>query len=405
MLATLIPLFDANTTVCAYSLFTQKKNPLLNPGMLGTGSFDGAGNIEGFDLIETIGFETLAADSDIFVEVSNIAIFSDLESKCTADHKRLVLLIDPSVRPEQTYLDRIAALKKSNFKFAIKKLPIENYAEYGPVLKLMDYILINHKTMDPARAKLFFDKAYPSIKLVAVNVNSQEDYDNLVSIGSYALYEGLFFRMPVVKKKEDIAPVKINYIELLNIVNDDDFELTAAADVVGRDPALVISLLKVVNRLTISEITSVRHAAAMLGQKEFKRWINTVVTSELCADRPGEITRISLIRAKFAENLAAAFGIGGLAPELFLTGLFSVIDTILQLPMSEALGMVKVSKSIEKALTTGTGELGEVLNFIVNYENASWAEVDRQLVLKNISTEQVHAAYIDTLEWYKKLFK
>ena len=67
-----------------------------------------------------------------------------------------------------------------------------------------------------------------------------------------------------------------------------------------------------------SEITSIRHAAAMLGQKELKKWINTAVTSELCADKPNEVTRLSLLRAKFAENLAPAFEMAGHSSELFL---------------------------------------------------------------------------------------
>lgn len=405
MLATLIPLFDNSTSVKAYSLFTQKKNFLLNPGMLGTGSFDGAGNVDGLDLIDTIGIETLASDTDIFISVTNVSIFSDLERQCIKEHNRLVLLITPSITPDQSYINRIKALKAANFKFAIRKLPIDNYAEYGPILALMDYIFIDHTTMDPARAKLFFGKYYSSIKLVAVNVNTQEDYDKLVEVGSYDLFEGQFFRMPSVKKKEDVAPVKINYIELLNVVNAYDFDLTKAADVISRDTALVVSLLKVVNRLTVSEVTSIRHAAAMLGQIELKRWINTVVTEELCSDRPGEITRISLIRAKFAENLAESFGIAGLAPELFLTGLFSVIDIMLDVSMEEALKLVKVSKNIEKALLSGSGELGEILRFICDYENASWQEVDRVSVVKGIPTEQIYKAYLDALEWYRKLFK
>lgn len=93
--------------------------------------------------------------------------------------------------------------------------------------------------------------------------------------------------MPVTKGEAKVSPLKVNYIELLNIVNEPDFDLTKAADVIGRDTALVISLLKMVNHMTVnSEITSIRHAAAMLGQKELKKWINTAVTSQLCADRP-----------------------------------------------------------------------------------------------------------------------
>jgi EAL and modified HD-GYP domain-containing signal transduction protein len=191
---------------------------------------------------------------------------------------------------------------------------------------------------------------------------------------------------------------------LLRVVNQPDFDLTDAADVIGRDTALVLSLLEMVNHMTRnSEITSVRHAAAMLGQKELKRWINTAVTRELCADKPSEITRLSLIRAKFCENLAPVYEMAGLSAELFLMGLFSILDIMLDKPMDEALKTVQVSKNIEDALARGTGELAPVLNFVKEYEDASWREVSRLMVLGNIDIEPVYQAYIEALRWYRDL--
>ena len=142
----------------------------------------------------------------------------------------------------------------------------------------------------------------------------------------------------------------------------------------------------------------------MLGQKELKKWINTAVTNELCADKPNEITRLSLLRAKFAENLAPIFEMAVFSSELFLMGLFSVLDLILDKPMAEALQMVKVSKHIEEALVDRKGELAPVLDFILHYENASWQEVSRQMVLKNIDMNHVYDAYTKSLQWYRDLF-
>ena len=196
----------------------------------------------------------------------------------------------------------------------------------------------------------------------------------------------------------------MNYIQLLNLVNDDNFELSEAADIIGRDPALTISLLKMVNTMTINGgISSIRHAAAMLGQKELKKWINTAVVNELCADRPGEITRLSLLRAKLAEELAGVFGLQGRTEELFLMGLFSVLDVIMEKPMKEALGMVKVTEDIKEALVQGQGKLSPVYELILKYEKADWQDVSRQLLLREISTEVVNNAYLNALVWYKKL--
>lgn len=100
MLATLIPLFDENMSVKAYSLFTQKANYLANPIYLGTGFNDGAGHITGLEVINSMGIETLASDSDIFVPVTNVSLFSDIDAQCDAPSNRICILIDKSVRPE-----------------------------------------------------------------------------------------------------------------------------------------------------------------------------------------------------------------------------------------------------------------------------------------------------------------
>ena len=405
MLVATIPLFDENMTVQAYSLYVQSKNYLLNPSLLGTGRNDGVFHIPGLDIIRAVGVDAVAADKEVFVEINNLSVFTDIEVQCEAAHDRIVLLMDNTIKPDEMYINRLKALKESGFKLAIRKLPVVSFEPYREILLLMDYILLDHKKIDITKARIYFSKIYPNIKLCAGNIKTKEIFEGLKAEGGYHFYEGEFFRMPVTQGQAEVSPLKVNYIELLNLVNDEDFELTKAADVIGRDTALVISLLKMVNRMAVnSEITSIRHAAAMLGQKELKKWINTAVTNELCADKPNEITRVSLLRAKFAENLAPIFEMAINSSELFLMGLFSVLDLILDKPMAEALDMVKVSKDIRSALVDKEGKFAPVLDFVTKYEAADWQEVSRQMLLQNIDMNRVYEAYTDSLKWYRDLF-
>lgn len=405
MLVTLIPLFDKEMSVRAYSLFTQKSNMFLNPILQGTGSYDGATRIPGLEVIESMGIETLSADKEVFVPVNNVSIFTDIDSQCSAPHESIVLLVDNSVKPEPMYVERIRELKEEGYKFAIRKLAVPQFEAYREILLLMDYVLLDHKKIDITKAKIYFSNVYPNVKLCAGNIQTQEIFDTLKEDGGYELYEGEFYRVPVTKGETEVTPLKINYIELLNTVNGEDFELTKAADIIGRDTALVISLLKMVNRMAVnSEITSIRHAAAMLGQRELKKWINTAVANKLYADKPNEITRLSLLRAKFAENLAPAFSLAAQAPELFLMGLFSVLDLILSKPMEEALKMVQVSKEIREALVENKGKFAPIMSFITQYECANWQEISRLMILQEIDMEQVNEAYLSSLTWYRDLF-
>jgi EAL and modified HD-GYP domain-containing signal transduction protein len=404
MLVVLVPLFDENMAVSAYSIFTQKNNFLLNPFMLGTGQNDGATRVAGLELIQNIGIETLSDGKEIFVPVTNMSLLADLEDQCDAPPEKVVFLLDNTVPPLELYLNRLKELKEKGYKLAIRKLAVAEFESYREMLSLMDYVLLNNRKIAIEKAKIYFGKLYPNAKLCAGNIDEMETFITLKEEGGYSLYEGSFYRMPLTKGSNKVSPLKLNYIQLLSIVNEGDFDLQKAADIISRDTALTISLLGMVNRMTVnSGITTIRHAAAMLGQKELKRWINTAVAGQLYADKPSEMTRVSLLRARFAENLAGAFGLAARKDELFLMGLFSVLDVILEKPMSEALDMMKISGDIRKALVERDGVLAPVLDFAMQYEDANWQEVSRQMLLGNIEMDTVHQAYMGSLQWYKEL--
>ena len=265
-------------------------------------------------------------------------------------------------------------------------------------------MFLNNKKIAIDKAKIYFGKLYPNIELCAGNIDSMDIFEELKTAGGYSFYEGNFYRIPITKGENEVSMLKVNYIALLNIVNDDNFDLSQAAAIIGRDTSLTISLLRMVNNMTVNGgITTIRHAAAMLGQKELKRWINTAVVNALYADKPSEITRVSLLRAKFAENISSSFGLAARKEELFLMGLFSVLDVILEKPMADALDLVQVSDDIRKALIDDEGKFAPILDFVKGYETAEWQEVSRQMILQNIDIDDVYNAYVDSLKWYKTL--
>ena len=404
MMLTLIPFFDRNMSVSAYSLFTRKNNFLMNPSLLGSRQFDGAAYVDGLELIQELGTTTLSGGKPIFVSLNNISIFSSLESECKNTNHAPILLIDQTFPPVSMYTDRIRELREFGYHFAMRNLPVHCYEDYAPILSQMDYILIDCQKIDAVKASFYFRKLYPDICICASNIPDMDTFGKLSPAETISLFEGTFFRMPVTRGEHKVSPLKINYISLLNLIEEDDFDLTKAADIISQDTALIISLLRLANTRSFnSEITSVRVAVSMLGQKDLTRWIQTTVIEKLCSDKPNELMRLSLLRAKFAENLAPVFGMAMRSQELFLTGLFSILDIILDCSMEEALSMVRVSGKIRTALLEQTGSLAEVLHFIVKYESAEWQEVSRQLVLKNIEIPDVSHAWVSSLQWYAKL--
>lgn len=376
----------------------------MNPSLLGSRQFDGAAYVDGLELIQELGTTTLSGGKPIFVSLNNISIFSSLESECKNTNHAPILLIDQTFPPVSMYTDRIRELREFGYHFAIRNLPVHCYEDYAPILSQMDYVLIDCQKIDAVKASFYFRKLYPDICICASNIPDMETFGKLSPAETISLFEGTFFRMPVTRGEHKVSPLKINYISLLNLMEEDDFDLTKAADIISQDTALIISLLRLANTRSFnSEITSVRVAVSMLGQKDLTRWIQTTVIEKLCSDKPNELMRLSLLRAKFAENLAPVFCMAMRSQELFLTGLFSILDIILDCSMEEALSMVRVSGKIRTALLEHTGSLAEVLHFIVKYESAEWQEVSRQLVLKNIEIPDVSHAWVSSLQWYAKL--
>ncbi|MBP5324661.1 MAG: HDOD domain-containing protein [Pseudobutyrivibrio sp.] len=405
MLATLVPLFFEDMSVASYCLYAQKENMFEHPHLLGAGKYDGAGSIVGIEVFDSISESDLIDNCGIIIPINNISLFSNIEQQLTRFHGRIMLLLDQSIKPEESYSKRIMDLKSKGFKLAIKDLPLNNVEDYKSLLKDFDLFLINSDTGDVVEQAKAFKKVLPNLDFCAENLHSKEEFDAAKESGLFKIFEGTFFRIPINTQDTEVTPIKINYMKLMNVINQPDFDLEDVANVIGQDPALSIELLKIANKLTLnSNIRSIQQATALLGQREIRRWLNTTLFNGLAAGKPNEITRLSLIRARFAENLALVFDYAMRKDELFLMGLFSLLNLILDMPMEEALTQVGVSNEIKKALVSGDGIFAPQLDFLLSYEAGDWQEVSRLMVLHDIHMHAVYDSYVEALKWYGNMF-
>jgi EAL and modified HD-GYP domain-containing signal transduction protein len=405
MLATLVPLFYEDMSVASYCLYAQKENMFENPHLLAAGKYDGAGSIVGIEVFESISEDDLVANCNIIIPINNISLFANIEQQLQGFDGRIILMMDQSIKPEESYNKRLLDLKSKGFKLAIKDLPLKEIEQYKFMLDDFDLFLINADSGDVVEQALEFRKIMPNMVLCAENLHSKEEFDKARESGHFKIFEGTFFRVPINTSDTEVTPIKINYMKLMTVINQSDFDLEEVANVVAQDPALSIELLKIANKLTInSNIRSINQATALLGQKEIRRWLNATLFNELAAGKPNEITRLSLIRARFAENLAPAFDYAMRKDELFLMGLFSLLNLILDMPMEDALDQVGVSAEIKKALVNDDGIFSPQLEFILSYEAGDWQEVSRLMVLHNIEMHLVYDSYVEALKWYGDMF-
>jgi len=395
-----IPFFDSNLSVEAYRLNSRSGQKLR--GMMDDYlSVSDAVLSPGLDLVKTLGVEPLAGACPLYVDINEYHLLMRVPVDLGISPEKLICVLPHEIKPEDIVVERCVELKELGYGLAVDGF-LEGNTE-NPLFGLVDCMIvdISDYTLDIKFVGLI--KGLSSVKRVVLsNIPEMDKFNTLAGIPN-TLYSGEFFNQPITKGKSEISPVKINALTLLRQINEEDFDLSDIAGTIERDPSLSISLLRFINTVLPNKINSIRNAVAILGQKEVKRWATAALSIQLAEDRPGEITKLSLIRARFAENLAGVFEMGIFAPSLFMMGLFSLLDIILEKPMEAAAKEVALDEKVRAALVDKTGEFYKVLELIHAYEHASWDDVAIKTVKYDLELEGVVTAFIDALVWYKVL--
>jgi EAL and modified HD-GYP domain-containing signal transduction protein len=397
-----VPFFDANMAVHAYRMMTQDGEKLLGSAedfrMIGGELLASA-----LEFVKEIGTEPFAGKYDFFVDISKYQLLIGMPLSMNIPPDNLICVVDKDTLNDNAVYAKLGILKRRGYRLAIDGLP--QTVSMETAVKFFDFILLNFKT---SGFKEDFRMIRPFIfktRLVITDVPDMENFHKLAGARG-VLLSGNFYSQPITKGLNEISPLKINALHLLGQINDEGFDLGAAADTIERDPALSISLLRFINAMNPDrsrKIDSIRNAVAILGQNEVRKWATVAISVSIGEDRPSEITRLSLLRAKFAENLAPAFNIAVKSGSLFIAGLFSLLDVILQMPLRRAIDEVAAHNDIRDALIEHKGIIYEVLSLVFAYERADWYSVSIIMVRNGVNIEDLTKAFLDSLFWYRQL--
>ena len=368
---------------------------------------DGVINLPSLEVLEEIGLDGFTNGAPLCVPINHFTMLSDVTLQCTQPPEKIIFLLGDEVPAEEIFVNCIKKLKELGYRFAVEN--IKDYEEKRPIIELCDFIFISFRlntksVIEEYRAIM---RQYPKHTFIASDVNDMNTFDS-IRAGGFAFFEGRFYKVPVSRGHNTIAPVKVNRIQLMNIVREPDFSIEEVVKVVSQDTSLSLSLLKLVNSpyMGLSQkVKSIQHAVAMLGQTEVRKWVTTATSGLLADDKPDELTRMSLIRAKFSENLSRHFEMAIHAPALFLMGLFSILDVVLEMSMAEAFKIISVTENVYDALVFQEGEFAKIIHFVKAYEAADWSEVNRLMTLHKLDVEDVFHSYMDTVRWYSSIAK
>jgi len=395
-----IPFFDSDMSVGAYRLYSRSGKSLL--GMLDDQMKPSDAVLSpGLDLVKSLGVEPLTGDRPLYIDINEYHLLMRVPQSLDIPPEKLVCIISNKIKADESVLDRCRELKELGFGIAVDGF-LEGHTAH-PLFELVDCIIVDILDFHSDEKFIPVIKGLAKIKrFVLSNIPTMDRFNVLVGLPN-TFYSGGFFNQPITKGVSEISPIKINALTLMKQINKDDFDLSDIANTVERDPSLSISLLKFINTVMPRKIHSIRNAVAILGQKEVRRWATAALSIQLAEDKPNEISKLSLIRARFAENLSKAFEMALSAPSLFMMGLFSLLDVILEKPMGEAVNEVALDENVIEALVNKDGDFFKVLDFMYAYEHANWDQIAISMVRYNLELEDITNAFVDALVWYKAL--
>lgn len=243
------------------------------------------------------------------------------------------------------------------------------------------------------------------VHVIATDVNDEHERDIARAAGVHYV-QGYYFAKPSIVQGRDLPGFKISYMSLLQASQREDIDFRELADIIKHDVALSYKLLRYVNSSAVGlrgEVESVTQALALMGINQIRRWAIAATVTGLVGDRPDELARLCVIRARFCEALADRKR-PKMAHDAFTVGMFSLLDVLLGQPMQEALQDVPMGDRARTALISGEGPLAEMNNLAVAYEQGEWEEIERICVLNAWDQDELLADYIDALEWSRGFF-
>ncbi len=277
--------------------------------------------------------------------------------------------------------------------------------EFSPLLPQADMVIVRAPTLDAARGlqltRLIAD-ASPQARLLVRDLPSLEDFRFAYKMGA-SLFQGPFITGREDWSERDLGPNTLRIATLIGRLrsNGDAREIAA---LLKEDGALSLRLLRYVNSAANAQtkpIASIEHAFALLGEERLYRWLVLLACStDGNSGRAAAALETALVRARMMELLAAEKSTTE-REALFLLGLLSLADVIMQVPLDKALAPLALTTEVRAALQEGEGPLYPLLELAIACERGDLEPERMQQAAERcaVSAEQASLSHMQALSW------
>jgi c-di-GMP-related signal transduction protein len=340
------------------------------------------------------GLDTLCDGHLAFVNCTREALLKDLVTLLPAS--QTVVEILETVEPGDRVIAACKRLKASGYLIALDDFaphdPRESLCEFADILKI-DFLA----TRIEERSGLIrrFGKGR---KMLAEKLETPQEFRQARDMG-FVLFQGYFFRRPEIMMAREVPANKLHYLQLMEMVCRAELDLRELEKRIKQETAISYRLLRYLNSPLFGfslEIKSIRHAMAILGERELRRWIRLVVAVSAAEQNCSELVLSGLARGRFCELLSARVKSES---DLFLMGLLSVMDAILEVQMDVLLAQLPVDKETKAALLGQAGQLRPLYQLMLAQESGEWGQASILTKQLQLSDEQVADHWWEALQW------
>lgn len=319
--------------------------------------------------------------------------------------------------PEEVVIEILETIKPSKKLLALCKdlyekgytLALDDYEHQSVWLHFYPYIKIikidiQLSGLDEIKEVLASIKEYPHIKMLAEKVETYDEYNQMLQLG-FDYFQGYFFAKPEMIKTKNLSPSQIAMAELLYEMSKPELDLTSITRVFEHDISLSYKLLRYANSVIfkrLNEISSIRQALVILDSGELKRFIGLMFAVAINPDKPSELVNLAMTRAKFCELVAQDITSLLNVSIAFLTGLFSMIDALLDEDMAVVLDKLPLSNDIKEPLLTKAGVMAALIKLVEFIEQAQWDKAALIIEKLQLDKDKVAQHYNQALTWADK---
>jgi len=350
------------------------------------------------NVFSNLGIATTTQNKPAFVNFTPNLIINDFWHEFPTD--KVIFQLFLKEIPSDELILKCKEMVAQGYRIAVNNLVLKK--EYFPILKLSEIIKVDFIINDEeARGKIAPSLIKMGKTIIADKIGSKEEFEEAKKLG-FHLFQGFFFSKPEFIESKDLPTNKLIYLSLLKEINSGEMVFSSLEDIIKKDMSLTFRLLKYINSPFFglrNEITSIKNAISLLGEKEIKKWASIISITSLSDDKPDELTRLALTRAKFCEIISEKIGLKSESQNLFLLGIFSLLDVFVGRPMEELLGDISLEEKIEKALLGENNKYRTVLNIVVSYEKGNWEMFYKLIQDSELENANIPDLYFKALEW------